>query len=126
MAQTPASGGTLVAAQALVGTLFDRTGIVFENSPASDGMGGSTANYVEGSPIACHLQPSKRLATETVEGGAETALDRWAIAIPVGTNISVSDRIQIDSIFYEVIGHDAGKSFGTEIMLDCLRVNDGE
>jgi hypothetical protein len=125
MSLTPAGGGTLAAAQAEVQAFFDQSGTVWTHGWASNGAGGLIASYTAGATVACIMRPSKRIATETLEAGATTSRDRWDIGIPVGTTISTQDRFEVDGIFYEVLGHDVDKSYPGEIILDCLRVDDG-
>ena len=126
MAQTPASGGTLVAEQNRAVAVYDSEGYVWSHSWASNGAGGLIASYSRADlPVPCFMRPSKRIATETLEAGATTSRDRWDISIPAGTPVSTQDRFDVNGNFYEVLGHDIDASYPTMIVLDCLRVDDG-
>ena len=112
-----------------VGGSFDQPCEIHSPNPAKvpNGAGG----MVSGAPIVreglfCEVRFPKASPQTPASQPIETTLSRVEIRLPVGTEISIRDRIVVGGLAYDVQGHDSGRSFASEILCDCVRADDGE
>lgn len=88
------------------------TCVLQTRTTASDGAGGETVTYPEGSALPCRLMRSGAPAEEGV-GGRETATRRWQVYLdPADTGtLTPDDRVRVTSLrgvavsrLFEVVG----------------------
>ena len=96
-------------------------------TPVSNGAGGwlePTPEIQEG--VRCQVRFPTVNPNSPKGEAAQTTIQRAEIRLPLGTSVSVKSRIVVGEHAYEVQGHDAGRSYATEVVCDCLRADDGE
>lgn len=89
-----------------------------------DGRGGYTQAWSTIATVPARLSPDPGI-THGFEGerADEVALaKRWLITVPVGTDVTSSDRLSIDSRTFNVVDHDAGRTFDISIRIRAEEV----
>lgn len=76
------------------------TCVLQTRTTASDGAGGETVTYPEGSALPCRLMPAGLAMDEQGIGGRETATQRWELYLDpadAGT-LTADDRVRLTSL----------------------------
>lgn len=81
--------------------------------PGSDGTE-TTGDVTTSTTVICRLE-SGAAATETLIAMRLTEVASGVFSLPLGTAVSVKDRITKGGVTWEVLGTDAGRSYATSL-----------
>lgn len=114
------TGGQVDAMASTFARTFDRSCTILRPQAGTDRYGNETvAVYVE---VAWHVGCSlARKSEKELTEGRDTQITDWVIRLPVGTQISGRDHIEIGDITYEVVGEP--EQFPTHVHVDVRHVD---
>ncbi len=94
--------------------------------PIPNGAGGTRPGPpVVQDPVKCQVRFPRSRTDAPPNEAAQATIERVEIRLPLGTPVSVTSQIVVGPHAYSVQGHDTGRSYASEVVSDCLRVNDG-
>ena len=97
------------------------TAYILSVSRSSDSQGGWIDTWGTVTSAACRLDAyaSKGISSfngnEMLAGGAVQAFGRWVLTLPHGTDVAVSNRVEVGTRTLNVIAVDSGKSWSAEV-----------
>lgn len=97
------------------------TARVRRNTESSDGAGGMSASWATVATLACRLWTTTQ-ATEAVVGGQVQAVLAWHAMVPAGSDVRIGDRLQVDSVEYEVTDTDTGRTDALALVVQLRRL----
>lgn len=98
----------LIHARAKLLSTFDKTAALSRSTSTSDGLGESLTWAVviqanKKTVFPCSVgEPGKQAAQELVEAEKLVGQKLWNIYCPVGTDVTIRDRVQVGSLLFEV------------------------
>lgn len=108
--------------------------IILTRTLTTDGRGGQTASYTESQTVACRIAfySNRPALPDAGITGQVKAAEKYLVSLPVGTEISATDRLKIKGVTYEILspnddGQSAdaltgGRSFQTALRLLVQRI----
>ena len=106
-----------VAASTMTGTCT-----IVRKTQTSDGLGGRTDVWTTLYTVPCRLWSLPQEYSETIDQERIEVLERWHLAIPVGQDINIKDRVVIGSNTYEVQAYAAPESIEVERVVELILV----
>ena len=100
------------------------TAIVVRNSGSADGMGGFLDSWAAVGTVAARLAPSDRTPAERIAGEEVASILDWDITVPIGTDVTVKDRITIAGRTFEIQGVNDDEGFGSALRITAVSHND--
>ena len=98
-------------------------GLVQHRTAASDGRGGEVESYSSGTALACRLLPmGAREAQGREEASGHKAASWWHLLFPAGSDVRVTDRVEVDGESYEVLEHIDARSQSLVMRVSARRV----
>lgn len=95
---------------------------ILRRTLTSDGMGGNTTVWNTIATVNCRIAPVVSRTVEQVDQQRIELLSRWSIALPVGQDIDIKDRIVANGITYEVAAFAAPRTLELERVVECEQV----
>jgi len=89
--------------------LLPDTCSIYSYSNVADGQGGCTETASGTVSVACRLDRMK--GSENLEGGAIDAQSQWMLTTPHDTVITEENKVEHDSVLYNVTFVDNGQSW---------------
>lgn len=114
--------GTISALIRAAAAVMPGTCTITRKTQTSDGMGGMTDTWTTLSTLPCRLWSPPQEYSETVNQERLEVLTRWHLALPVGTDINVKDRVLIGTGTYEVAAYAAPESIEVERVVELIEV----
>jgi len=84
---------------------------IYSYSNVADGQGGYTETASGTVSVACRLDRMKSNSGEKLEGGAIDAQSQWILTTPHDTVITEDNKVEHDSVLYNVTFVDNGQSW---------------
>lgn len=89
----------------------------------ADGAGGNTESWAAIGTVTGRLMPITRTAGEPVTGGQPASISHWWATLPVGTDVTESDRLVTGDRSFEVVRVNLTQSWQTAVRCECVALN---
>lgn len=88
--------------QAAALPILTGTCTISRKTEGSDGMGGQSDTWTTLATVACAIAPAMQADNEQIQELRLGLVSGWIIRLPVGTDVTILDRIVSGGITYEV------------------------
>lgn len=105
--------------------LLPDTATIYRRTVTADDSGGESADWsTKVGEVKCRLSATsaKSRARDAVRGERIEAAEGWIVSLPIGTDVTETDRLTINDTTYEVVSALDSRSFGVNIRLIVKRV----
>jgi len=109
------------AASHLLPLLTDSATII-SRTYTDDGALGGVWVETESAPVKCLLDRTGAISMEAVQSGALMSVERFQVALPLGTTVQPKDRLKIRGVLYEIVGSNQDQTTAAILALELQRV----
>lgn len=105
--------------------LLPDTATIYRRTVTEDSSGGEASDWsTRIGEVKCRLSATsaKTRAKDAVRGERIEAAEGWIVSLPVGTDVTETDRLTINDTTYEVVSALDNRSYAVNIRLIVKRV----